>query len=862
MKPLTTLTFTEAWRRFFTRWDRLLVIASVTSILVLIFLLPWIQGTNDLNDRISDKVAIDLAERYLSDLGYSTELYTPRVFVKRNANMLNALIREYRWSDVRKEMEANPTLHIPGYYLEVVYNPVDVDRVKLSELLELAFSEDEGRFEELMDDSRFPRIVVSLTTDGHPLEVRFTGPRDLLTTRESRTIIERLNRAPLQSDTLTIQERSVVDSLARNYVSSTYWSATNFQRDTTNVAVRSSEQEFTVMRYLSERSILERRVQLDVVLDRDGLLQRLEASYIYPNGETATSTESSLSSGWRVGTLIVLVAIGLVILVRRFSRGLIDARPSRYDALVASVALFVYLTVEATARYVRGEVFFSFDMLGQLIGIVFAGLGGWLLIFMVSIYASSVSHEVWPQKLKQLNLLRKGYVLNAPLGMTFIRSVLYGLVLCGVLVVYLAIVPHYGIHWKEEFVFMSDRKIVGAFGLISSALFNALMGMFIIFMGVTAIIYRKFRAPWVAVVTTAVAWVLIGFSPVEIYGAYHFVGLLTIIGLAMGGIFWRHGPVTAAFTFVMLVVSWNLFNGLVIARNPDWIQLALLAVSMGGMVSLGFVGLRTNTTSEELPDYIPPYLVEMANRQRMERELEIARQVQLSFLPESTPKIEGLELAANCFPASEVGGDYYDFLPASKGALGLVIGDVSGKGIQASFYMTLVKGFTRSLSADNDDPGSFMERINRLFYENARRGTFVSMIYGLMDVENGTFRFARAGHNPLILVRSSKREVTVVNSSGLAIGLIHDSERFCDVLRPLEIQLDKGDMLVLYTDGYTEAMNNGKRLYGEERLIEVIRTHIGSSAEDMLTKINEDVRSFTDGREQSDDMTMVIVRRL
>src|SRR5690606_4425591 len=144
----------------------------------------------------------------------------------------------------------------------------------------------------------------------------------------------------------------------------------------------------------------------------------------------------------------------------------------------------------------------------------------------------------------------------------------------------------------------------------------------------------------------------------------------------------------------------------------------------------------------------PAFAKNITERQRLQRELEIARDVQMSFLPKSTPDFSGLDIASQCIPAHEVGGDYYDFVKLDKNRLGIIIGDVSGKGTEAAFYMTLTKGFLKALSRSSDSPAAVLSNMNELFYENVERGTFISMIYGIFDIEKNALKLARAGHNP------------------------------------------------------------------------------------------------------------------
>jgi sigma-B regulation protein RsbU (phosphoserine phosphatase) len=274
---------------------------------------------------------------------------------------------------------------------------------------------------------------------------------------------------------------------------------------------------------------------------------------------------------------------------------------------------------------------------------------------------------------------------------------------------------------------------------------------------------------------------------------------------------------------------------------------------------VGLVGTFSRRTATEVPTYMPSYIQELAQEERIKGELELAFQVQATFLPRHMPKVEGLDVAAMCLPALEIGGDYYDFVTLDGGRLAVVVGDVSGKGIQAAFYMTLVKGFLQTLCRIFGAPAEVLRRLNVLFCENVPRGTFISMIYGVLDVEARTFTFARAGHNPVILKRSPSQDPELSRPAGLAIGLV-TGPRFDNTIAEATLHLRPGDVLVFYTDGFSEAMNARKELYGDERLAQRVSEVGQRSAAEILRAVSEDVHHFMEAAGRHDDMTMVVIK--
>ena len=228
------------------------------------------------------------------------------------------------------------------------------------------------------------------------------------------------------------------------------------------------------------------------------------------------------------------------------------------------------------------------------------------------------------------------------------------------------------------------------------------------------------------------------------------------------------------------------------------------------------------------------------------------------------PEVDGVDAAALCIAASEVGGDYYDFVDLGDGRLAVAIGDVSGKGIQAAFYMTLVKGFLRSLVRQFDSPADVLRHLNALFCENAPRGTFISMIFGILDVQAGTFTFARAGHNPLILQRKRGSDATSTKPEfaqprGLGIGMVK-GDRFDARIEEQTLDLTNGDTVVLYTDGFSEAMNPARVLYGDDRLALSVHELGERTAAEIVSGLATGVQHFAGSAPQHDDMTIVVLK--
>jgi len=243
-------------------------------------------------------------------------------------------------------------------------------------------------------------------------------------------------------------------------------------------------------------------------------------------------------------------------------------------------------------------------------------------------------------------------------------------------------------------------------------------------------------------------------------------------------------------------------------------------------------------------------------RERMAKELEIAHQVQINLLPKTSPQWRGARIAGACIPAREVGGDYFDYITLGPQKLGIAIGDVSGKGLPAAIYMTLTKGVLQSEAADQASPKAVLTKVNKLMYDSITRDTFVSMFYGILDLETDTLTYARAGHNPPIHVQEGTHRL--LDAPGIGLGL-DSGAKFSESVQEETVSLKKGDWLVCYTDGVTEAMDAQQNEFSEERLMDIARrTH--KSPEAMLRATHDEINHFTGNGQPHDDMTLVAVQ--
>jgi sigma-B regulation protein RsbU (phosphoserine phosphatase) len=249
---------------------------------------------------------------------------------------------------------------------------------------------------------------------------------------------------------------------------------------------------------------------------------------------------------------------------------------------------------------------------------------------------------------------------------------------------------------------------------------------------------------------------------------------------------------------------------------------------------------------------------EVAQRERLNRELEIARDVQQRLFPQTLPDVKGLDFAGYCRPALGVGGDYYDFIRLDDGCLGIAIGDVSGKGIAAALMMASLQA---SLRGQTIKPcatlSEMISHINRLVFDASASNRYATFFYAQYDPITRLLRYCNAGHNPPLLCRRRNgcESVHKLDEGGMVIGLFPDI-----VFQEATVQVERGDILIGYTDGVSEAMNTLEEEFGEERLNDIIRRCESRSAADMITCMLARVDTFTGAAPQHDDMTLIVVR--
>ncbi|MDQ2977007.1 MAG: SpoIIE family protein phosphatase [Acidobacteriota bacterium] len=247
---------------------------------------------------------------------------------------------------------------------------------------------------------------------------------------------------------------------------------------------------------------------------------------------------------------------------------------------------------------------------------------------------------------------------------------------------------------------------------------------------------------------------------------------------------------------------------------------------------------------------------QLIEKKRLEGQLEVARQVQLELLPAKDPQLEGYDISAYNFPTEEVSGDYYDWVRIYDDQIGLVIADVSGKGVPAALLMAFLRASLRAATHIGYSPHISMAKVNYLLWESIERNQFVTAFYGILDVTNKTLAYTNAGHNPPLLL-DKNGESRFLEHGSQPLGMFRDTR-----YHEYYLTTEPGEILVLYTDGVTEAQNPKGEEFGRERLGAAVKANRQLGARQLISAVQNVVIDWTDGRGATDDVTYFVIKAL
>ena len=264
-----------------------------------------------------------------------------------------------------------------------------------------------------------------------------------------------------------------------------------------------------------------------------------------------------------------------------------------------------------------------------------------------------------------------------------------------------------------------------------------------------------------------------------------------------------------------------------------------------------------NRQLQEAYENLKAAQAELVEKEKLERELELARQIQMSVLPASLPVVDGFEFGALMVPARAVGGDFYDFIPLGGGRLGVAVGDVTDKGIPAAILMAQTFALLHAEASRADSPAQALQRVNANLLEMNARGLFVTVLYGELETGTRWFRYARAGHVPPIFSPPTQGTALLAVKEGQPLGILEVPQ-----LDQNAVQLPVGSLLLLYTDGATEECNLQGEYFGEARLMRALESAAKQAVKDIPAFIYKELESYKGSAYLSDDVTFIAIRSL
>jgi len=493
---------------------------------------------------------------------------------------------------------------------------------------------------------------------------------------------------------------------------------------------------------------------------------------------------------------------------------------------------------------------------GGLVG-VFTGIG----IMLAYSVADSLNREAQPSQYALLDVLWRGFLRVRELGESFLKALfIAGISLAGVGLL-TSLASSFGVGYiefnaKAYEVFYSREKIIA---MVLSNLTTSLAITLMLFSLLAAELGKRIQNSKMLIMTFAF---LLNLANIRLFDFQPAAGAFLLFMPI--SVFWVYSTLKQnVITIFIAVFIWRQACLLLLLPNVDDVFLSfpglVFCLFIIAILVVGILLSRSQRSVKEFADYVPSYVSRIAERERQLKELEIARGVQTRFLPQSIPQFSSLDIACICKPAMEVGGDYYDFMLNGNNSLGVIIGDVSGKGVSAAFYMTMVKGIIKTLSKSITNPVGLLSEMNCIFYENVPKDVFVSVIYGEFDLENNLLRFARAGHNPLLYFQSKDAQIKLILPKGMAIGL-EKGPLFKRTIEEVQVPFSENDIFVFFTDGISETVSKSGEEFGDRRLSEVIRNCSGQTSAELTASIVREVALFSNSAKQHDDLTMVVVK--
>jgi len=816
-------------KNYLTPNDKILIIISLILLTAYLIFYPQIFPESSLRLPLTESQIVQRSVEFLESLGYETSNFANYPILVHNKDLLHYLQKKFGLEKTNEIIKENK---IPVFFWKVRFRKAGA----IDNILNLSYESEENAkavINEMLSDT----VNVSVSPDG-----KIIGFYASINKNQQLKPISYQRAFQLASDFLNKYKPS-------EFV--------NYQLVTDKVKQPSNNNQYK-FKWENIENIFEQKEIISVNISGEKISQYIISLEPVKPVKLAKK-RADIEEIPTMLLFILLFIFMLILLIQKLRKDLIEVKRNIGISVVITIA-WTYILFQDIGPTKESNIFVIL-ILPLLITSPF--------IFLSFLGASSIgeseTRDVWHDKLFSVDVLRNGTLFFPQLSLGFLRGLALAFISTGTLAILFKL---FSLKFNF-FMYLDDEKFyhkLSCFPVLyvfAKAVLNIGFGESVFRLFLVSFLKKKIRDVSLLVSISVLVWIFIfkGYSDIKL-SSYP---INLFINFVLGVYF-----VIFFIKYDFFTVLWGAFAYYLLRELYPLSFLEYQPTSGSGYVLWGIFllvviialyGFRKNIQAEEIHEYIPDYVKRQEERKRILRELEIARRVQHSFLPQSNPQITGIDIASICIPATEVGGDYYDFIQLDDHRLGTVIGDVSGKGISAAFHMTLTKGFLKSQAKSSSSPRQILINLNELFYENVERGTFISMIYGIFDLKLKEFTFSRAGHNPLIIKKQDLKNIELLCPRGIALGL-EKGKIFSQVIEEYTIGFQPNDIFMFYTDGFSEAMNLNKMEFGEERLQKILDKFSFTSAENIIQEVKSQIFSFIGEASQHDDMTMIVVKIL
>lgn len=709
---------------------------------------------------------------------------------------------------------------------------------------------------EQLQDSEKQRHLYSwkLHNQAHNVELSFSLNGYLRSLNADSLSIPGKEIPPFDSRNTADSEKVFHQSLGQPVLASSYWRTA--RKDSVQLRTADDGTEKVSLYYSMREAGVP--VSIELQFTPSGKLISLDYS---SDAELPSRSVAESAFTWIAVVLGVLIAllIGFIFFNRLFNR-LIDVRMIKFDT--AAVGLLVLLTVSADLYidYSRGA--FSETGFALLAGMLVVMSVLLVLSFVVIGTADSLTEEVWPAKKRGIALLRHGFIKNNVVGGALLRGTFAGFLMLGISAFLFISVDTSWYTLRDDTVYLSSASALDFFERVSKNILFTLAFIIVFVMIPASYLKKKRFKPWLIFLSVLGIGAMFSSNLPETGNEFIDLFISSLVFSVPVWIYLKYDTLSAVAAVFMYSTGTTGISALYTPELKDIYLLIFWFMMVSILLLIAYAGMQKEDELSDMPDLVPDYLKELAREQRIEQEFTLAREVQAQFLTSAQADIAGYDIASSCKTAYEVGGDYYDFISLDDSKTLVVIADVSGKGIKAAFYMTLLKGYLQSVSQRAVSVSDIMKTANQLFYENRTRGTFITVLAGILDAGAHTFEFVRAGHDPLFLLQSQKPVYQEFTPRGFPLGMTTPAV-FDRHLETMRISMQKDTILILSTDGYPESRNIAGKQLGAEKLKQITIKHYEPevSARSALSAIQADVLDFVGQASQYDDMTMIVIRQ-